>query len=242
MLNIFLCEDNASQRADLAEIIEKIVLIEDFDLTFLCSTANPHEILRKSKTQTGTGLYFLDIDLNTDMNGLTLAQQIRKCDPRGFIVFVTTHSEMAYMTFSYKVEAMDFILKDNQKEIHNRIHQCVIDAYHRYQSPNNLEQKTFTITTREKEYCIPLEEILFFETSGNIHKLVLHATNQMIEFSGKMKDLEPQLDERFYRCHRSFLVNRNHIKELDLKNHLIIMNNQEICSATDKALKALHSQ
>lgn len=239
MLNIFLCEDNDKQRATLTEIIEKIVLIEDFDLTFRCSSANPHEILKYVQMLSSTGLYFLDIDLNADINGLVLAREIRKFDPRGFIVFITSHSEMSYMTFTYKVEAMDFIIKDTWNDMQNRIHQCVVDAYHRYQSPNNLEQKTFTITTRDKEYCIPLDDILFFETSDNIHKLILHATNRNIEFTGKIKDLEATLDERFYRCHRSYYINRDYIKEIDLKNHSIIMKNQEICLATNKALKIL---
>lgn len=239
MLNIFLCEDNDKQRAALAEIIEKIVLMEDFDLIFRCSSANPHEILKEAQNISGTGLYFIDIDLKTDMNGLALAQQIRKSDPRGFIVFITTHSEMCYMTFTYKVEAMDFIIKDNWNDMMNRIHQCVVDSYHRYQSPNNREQKTFTITTRDKEYCIPLENILFFETSDNIHKLLLHATDRNIEFTGKIKDLKVKLDDRFYRCHRSYYINRDYIKEIDKKNHTIIMKNQEICLATDKALKEL---
>lgn len=239
MLNIFLCEDNEKQREIYTNLIKKSILIEDFDTKFICSTTNPHKVLEKMKDMSGTGLYFLDIDLRSDINGLTLAQRIRKLDPRGFIVFVTTHSEMSYMTFTYKVEAMDFIIKDNPKELQNRIHQCIIDAYTRYTSRNNQEQKTFTVKTSDREYCIALKDILFFETSENVHKLILHTANSTIEFLSKMKEIEPLLDERFYRCHRSFLINRNHIQEIDLKNHTITMSNQEVCLASGKLIKVL---
>lgn len=47
------------------------------------------------------------------MNGFELAQEIRKFDPRGFIIFITTHAELSYMTFTYKVEALDYIIKDD---------------------------------------------------------------------------------------------------------------------------------
>lgn len=239
MLNIFLCEDNEKQREYFSNIIKKIILIEKFDLQLSCVTADPQCVLNKINEITGTGIYFLDIDLHNNMNGLALAQHIRQLDPRGFIVFVTTHSEMSYMTFTYKVEAMDFIIKDNPKILQDRIHQCIVDAYHKYTSPRNLSQKTFTMTTADKEYCIPLNEIIFFETSENIHKVLLHTSNKILEFSSNMKNLENSLDGRFYRCHRSFIINREHIQYIDFKNRTIIMSNQEVCLASEKHLKKL---
>lgn len=239
MLHIFLCEDNEKQRLFFADIIEKVILIEDFDLSFACSTADPYKLLQVIENTNGTGIYFLDIDLQCDMDGLSLAQQIRKKDPRGFIVFVTTHSEMSYMTFTYKVEAMDFIIKDKPQELQNRIHQCILDAYHKYSSPKNSFQKTFTCTVGDKEHCIPFEEIIFFETSENAHKLLLHTSNKIIEFSGKIKELEKTVDERFYRIHRSILINKDHIQEINQKERTVIMSNQDICFASFKQLKGL---
>ena len=49
----------------------------------------------KVKASQGTVIYFLDIDLNSDMNGMKLAQQIRLFAPRGFIVFITAHSGLS---------------------------------------------------------------------------------------------------------------------------------------------------
>ncbi len=239
MLNIFLCEDNPKQLQKLVDYVEKCILIEDYDLSLRCATENPEKLLEAIPGMNGTGLYFLDIDLNASMNGLKLAQNIRKLDARGFIVFVTSHSEMSYMTFTYKVEAMDFIIKDDFSKLQQKMHQCIIDAYLRYSSPNNLQQKTFTVTSSDKEYCIPLDEIIYFETSENIHKVLLHSENRIIEFHSKLKDVELSLDERFYRCHRSFIINRHKIKEINLKEHLVIMNNDAVCFASSKLIKNL---
>ncbi|MBA5760556.1 response regulator, partial [Escherichia coli] len=69
------------------------------------STGDPFELVSRMPRHQGMGLYFLDIDLGQpDMNGFELAQEIRKFDPRGFIIFITTHAELSYMTFTYKVE------------------------------------------------------------------------------------------------------------------------------------------
>ena len=241
MLNIYICEDNLEQLNRLSKTIQNIIFIEDYDLCFVCRTQNPHTLLTEVKLHSGTGLYFLDIDLNTDMNGFALAQEIRKLDPRGFIVFITTHSELSYMTFIYKTEAMDFILKDNPKELHSRLHQCIIDAYMRYTSENNTVQQIFTIKSLDKNFSVALNDILFFETSTNVHKVILHTTMRTIEFPAKLKNVELQLDERFLRCHRSYLVNKEHIKEIDLKKRLIIMSNNESCLVSSKMLKHLLS-
>lgn len=239
MLHIFLCEDNQQQRLQYKDIIDKIVLMEDLDLKLSCVTSDPHELLMALGEKTQTGIYFLDIDLSCDINGLSLAQQIRKKDPRGFIVFITTHSEMAYMTFTYKVEAMDFIIKDTSENIQNRIHQCIVNAYHKFTSPQNVFQKNFVCKIGDRENCTPLKNIVFFETSENARKIILHETDKIIEFAGKIKDIEEELDDRFYRIHRSFLINKDHIKEIDKKNRIVTMSNGEICFASLKQLKGL---
>ena len=70
-------------------------------------------------------MLFLDIQLEADINGIKLASEIRKHDPVGNIIFVTSHSELTYLTFVYKVAAMDFIFKDDPDELKSRIIDCL---------------------------------------------------------------------------------------------------------------------
>ena len=93
MLNIFVCEDNAVQRQAIMQIIQNTVLIEELDMQLVLDTEDPYVLLEKVKTSQNTGIYFLDIDLKARMNGMKLAQQIRLFDPRGFIIFITSHTE-----------------------------------------------------------------------------------------------------------------------------------------------------
>ena len=113
MIKIFICEDNKNQQEKFKDIISNIIIIENYDMEIELVTENPYEVLEHIKENTTSGLYFLDVDLHSKINGIQLAEKIRKYDPRGFIVFVTTHAEMSYLTFMYKVEAMDYIIKDN---------------------------------------------------------------------------------------------------------------------------------
>ena len=60
-----------------------------------------------------------------------------------------------------------------------------------------------------------------------------------MEFYGKMKDLEGKLDQRFYRCHRSFIVNTTNIKSVDIQNRIVHMVNGEECLISSRLLKGL---
>ena len=239
MLDIFVCEDNAAQRRSIVQTIQNTVLIEELDMQLVLDTENPYVLLNKVKTNQNTGVYFLDIELDSDMNGMKLAQQIRLFDPRGFIIFITAHSELSYMTFQYKVEAMDFVLKDCPAEAKVKIRECMLNAMERYTLQTNKTHKVYTVDIGGRKISIDYDDIFFFETSSNIHKVILHAKDRQIEFSSTMKELTGTLEGSFVRCHRSFLVNKNNIKEIDAKNRIIYFTNGETCLISTRMMKEL---
>ena len=239
MLDIFVCEDHAAQRRAVVQIIQNTVLIEELDMRLVLDTKDPYTLLEKIRTNENTGIYFLDIDLSSNMNGLQLAQQIRLFDPRGFIIFITAHSELSFMTFQYRVEAMDFVLKDNPAEMKVKIRECLLHAMERYTLDTNRTHKVYTAQIGGRKISIDYNDILFFETSSNIHKVILNAKDRQIEFNGTMKELAGVLDGNFVRCHRSFLANKNNIKEIDAKNRIIYFTNGETCLMSTRMMKGL---
>ena len=239
MLNIFVCEDNPVQRRTIVQIIQNAVMIDELDMKLVLDSGDPYVLLEEVKASQNTGIYFLDIDLNSDMNGMKLAQQIRLLDPRGFIIYISAHSELSYMTFQYRVEAMDFVLKDNPAEAKVKIKECLLNAMERYTLHTNKTHKVYTTQVGGRKISVDYDDIFFFETSGNIHKVILHAKDRQIEFSSTMKELTSTLDDNFVRCHRSFLVNKNNIKEVDAKNRIIYFTNGETCLMSIRMMKGL---
>ena len=239
MLDIFVCEDNAAQRRTVVNIIQNTVLIEELDMQLTLDTGDPYMLLKKIKTSQNTGIYFLDIDLNSSMNGMKLAQQIRLYDPRGFIIFITAHSELSYMTFQYRVEAMDFVLKDNPAEAKVKLRECLLNAMERHTLQTNKTHKVYTLEIGGRKISVDYEDILFFETSSNIHKVILHAKDRQIEFPSTLKELTGVLDSNFVRCHRACLVNKNNIQEVDTKNRIIHFANGETCLMSTRMMKGL---
>ena len=81
MLNIFVCEDHSAQRQMIVQTIQNAVLIEELDMQLVLDTGDPYVLQEKLKTSQNTGIYFLDIDLGSNINGMKLAQQIRLFAP-----------------------------------------------------------------------------------------------------------------------------------------------------------------
>lgn len=201
------------------------------------STENPYEILEYLNHIKTSGVYFLDVDLNTQINGIELAAKIREYDSNGVIIFITAHLEMSYLTFLYKVEAMDYIYKGNIETLEDRVSECLLMAEKKLsqrQENNSIKLKVY-----DKIININFDEILFFETSHNMHKIILHSHNRQIEFYGKLKDIEKDLNDDFYRCHKSFIVNKKKIREIDTKEKLIHLQNGEVCLVATKVLSKL---
>ena len=242
MLDIYICEDNKKQLSLFTGYIRDALLIENLDMQIVLASSDPDEILEGMKESSNMGVFFLDIDLKSRINGLTLAQEIRKLQPRCFIIFITSHSEMGFLTFQYKVEPLDFIIKNSTEDIKRKIHDCLLNVQEKETSPSNSQMGKFLLRQSERTISIGYDEILFFETSDNIHKITLHARQRLLEFPGQLGDIEKELDQRFYRCHRSYLVNTDNIAEIDYGQLMIRMKNGEICPVATRKKRGLKNR
>ena len=238
MLNIIICEDNEYQRIE----IEKIIIneIRDLDLSVALSTSDPSEVLRYVETSNNRCfIYFFDIDLENDMNGLELARIIRKLDPRGYIIFITSHQEFTQLTFKYKVQALDYIIKGDQKKMENKIRECLVEACSQYKNINAKENNMISINSGNNIIKFNLDDILFFETTDKQHKIRIHTCNEQVEFYGTLNDIEKKVSSDYYKGHRSFLINTKNIKSVDKDKLVVHMVNGETCFVSKVCLKDL---
>ena len=216
MLPIYICEDAQIQLDTIKNIIKNYILIEELDMEIVCSTQDPYELLEYLKQNKKTGLYFLDIDFNCDINGIELGKEIRKYAPRGFIVFTTNYSEMAMLTFKYQVEAMDFIIKENNVNFNNKIINCLHHAYKLFYSSENTSESIISIKTKTNIITIPKKDVIFLKSEPeNPHYIKIIGKDFIYSFHGTLSNIIKQLGKSFNRCEKSYIVNMAHIKKID---------------------------
>lgn len=132
MLSVFVCEDDPHHLECISESIKEYIATEDWDMELFCATTTPYEVLYHLRDGDFDGLYFVDTHLNSNMDGLQLAKEIRQYNPRGFIVFVSADKDSIFLTFKNGLEPMEYILKTSD-DMYERINDCIRTAYSRYE-------------------------------------------------------------------------------------------------------------
>lgn len=204
-IRIAICDDEKNIRAYLRTLVRK--LDSESEIT---EYASADEYLSDGAEH---DLLFLDIELNgrtPGMDGMGLARQIRSMElvRQPIIIFVTGYEKYVYDAFD--VDAFQYLLKpiDEQKfaEVFSR-------AAGRILSEAEEKKRTLVIQCGSESRAIPLDSIYYMESRN--HKVVLYLKEGELEYYAKIGDLEEELQGRFYRIHRGYLVNLAYVEGYD---------------------------
>ncbi|WP_125761457.1 LytR/AlgR family response regulator transcription factor [Companilactobacillus hulinensis] len=223
---IIICEDNIDQLNKVSHIIENYIQFHTELMNDILKTTAPVEVLDYlEKFNVQDGIYFLDIGLHSYIDGIELAYRIRQIDVSAKIVFVTSHDELAPLTFKRKVEAIGYIVKDQSYDSFRKEIQDILRVSNEriieMKSVINKE-KIFTFSFGNKIYNIELSDVILIETSNISHKLDLYAKTSKFEFYGKISEISKSYPDMI-RISRACLINRNSVFEVDFNNNKIIL-------------------
>lgn len=237
-MKVVLCEDNEKILMQIANYIENYAMMEDNSIEIVLKADQPTNVLSYIQSNRAD-CYFLDIDLGSEITGMDLARQIRTLDPISSIIFVTTHSEMLRLTFAYRIEALDFIIKDDFLDLQDNVLAALKTAYNKYiKIGTHAETRYYPLKIGEFVKNIEFQNLLFFKASAVAHKITLHTVQGKFEFYESLNILE-KFDKSFFRIHRAYVVNVGNISEIDKKQRCVIMKNGEICPVAFRRLKLL---
>ena len=236
-LSIFILEDDVIQAQSMKQLVEQLCVDQQIPYDFIDATSKSQEILSKIAHCTYIPIYFLDIEIkNEERKGLDVAQEIRKIDSQGIIVFVTTHAELAPISYQYMVSALTFVDKNAPFKVRKQLIETCLQHYVSkngitHQEDNLLVENAYTTIK------IPFQTVEYVMTDEP-HRLKLITTHQLIQFYGTLKEIE-QLDSRLIRCHKSFLVNKAHLQAIDLKTQQLILKSGKSIPVSRRMIKPI---
>lgn len=200
-MDIAIIEDEASCCKHLKSILENWSIKHSIMIAVSCyetGKALLSDSFQKYK------LIFLDIDM-PKISGMETAKKLRQNAYNGYIIFVTAHNEYVYE--GYHVRALDYILKPiTQKTLEN----CLNPVLH------ELESSAYILRTATSIEKIPYSSILAFATQGHYIEIITKQTTYRQKIP--LKVLKQLLPEDFVQCHRTLIVNINHVVKLNGKN------------------------
>ncbi|MGL5633487.1 MAG: LytR/AlgR family response regulator transcription factor [Sarcina sp.] len=238
MVDVFICMTFEEEKNSFEKVVEKTIFIENLDMKISKVTSNPYDILDIVKKRKKPAIYFLNVFFESDINGIQFGAKLREYDELGVIVYITQHIELLYLSYIYKVEALDYIIKNDVKNLDDRIRECLFRADKKLSS-DNVEVKKIKVKQGDIVLNISKDDIYYFETSEKPHKIILHKKDEAFEFVGNLKSLETSLGNDFFRCHKSYLINNSKVKEVNTKDKTVVMDNEDICLVSKRFINDL---
>ena len=237
-MKVLILEDIIEHQVRLETTLNKISKETNIPISYK-TTGKVREFMEYVEHDEVNQLYFLDIDINgIERKGFEVAQFIRHRNPYAIIVFITTKSEFASITYRYKVSALDFIDKNLNEDLFRlKIKEC-IEYLTTIQIGNDDLTDYFEYDFKDKKIKIPFKDILYIETVGSAYKLNLVGKNFQKEIAGSLSDvLEKDVEERYFSPHQSFIVNRSMIIGMDKKKKQLLLKEGYSCPISRSNIK-----
>ena len=193
-IKIAVCDDCHQQTEYIKSLVNKWAAEKNIKVTadMFESAENFKSAWSESKK---FDILLLDIEMG-GQNGVDLARDLRKTDEKLLIIFITGFAD--YISEGYDVSAMHYLMKPVKED---KLFEVLDKAV------KNLTQinKSLVLSVDGEIYRVPLSEIRYIEAQD--HYVVIHAVSQEYKTKMNLSEIEKALDNSFFRCQRSFIVN-----------------------------------
>lgn len=210
-LRVLIADDDAGMRAVMRKIVERV---DGFTLAGEADNGKDALALAEKERP---AVVFLDVEM-PEINGVECARAIQDMDPNTVIIFATAHE--GYMGDAFEVYAFDYLMKPFKVE---RVIQTLERARERLLArqsnvvnpvrPRAVDGRMM-LKHREGVTFLDLKDILLVQREERA--TVLYTVDGERYVTGdSLADMEERLPaESFFRCHKSYIINLNHIKDI----------------------------
>lgn len=211
-IKISICDDSAAERERISSLVSGWALASGTEIT-LNQYSSAEEFLF-SYEDCKPDILLLDVEM-PGLNGVELAKKLRAQNRIIQIIFITAYSD--YISEGYEVAALHYLLKPVETEklfktLNRAVERVIRDC------------RSIALETADGTFVTPLYEVRYLEACKNY--VTVHAERDYT-VRRTLSDFSGDLDSRFIKAGRSFIINLLWIKrvsktEIELKTGEII--------------------
>ena len=174
----------------------------------LVASCHNVETVRRALESGEVDLIFIDINM-PDVNGLEF---IRTLENPPMVVFVTAYPE--YAAESYKVNALDYLLKPFGIDEFNRVAEKIFSHWQLIQNQNNSSSSTEEcvryLKCDHRFIRVECDDIRYIEGQSEYLKIHLVSDNPFLTHM-TFRQITDSFPDNFIQIHRSYVVNMKHV-------------------------------
>ncbi len=198
MIRIAICDDDSTMAGNIRAMVSEFFRRKNREIAvslFSCG----EELLNYNNN---IDILFLDIQMK-EIDGMETARKLRERKFRGALIFITVLKEMVFSSF--EVQAYDYLVKPVEEAQFEKTMERL------WASMQNAREDSLLIRKGSESRIVLLDEIVFCESIDR--KIYLHLDSaEVIDYYERIEQLETRLGDRFFRCHRSYLISLKHLK------------------------------
>lgn len=201
---IAICEDNEADIQYLADFVSEWAKESKVRQT-IDTFPSAEAFLFHYEECKDYDILLLDIEMGK-MDGVTMAKAVRRENESVQIVFVTGYSD--YISEGYEVSALHYLMKPVHKD---KLFQVLNRAVEKLKK----NERVMYLELLGEMVRIPFHEIRYLEVRQNY--VTIHG-RQDYTVKKTLSEFETELDDRFFRVGRSYIVNLAHIQRVTKTN------------------------
>lgn len=237
LMNVLIVDDEPYNREELKHLLSAFSQIQ----TIKEAESGEEAIMKTMQQQ--PDVIFLDVEM-PKMSGMEVAKAIQELKKPPFVVFATAYPQFAAEAFRY--DAVDYLLKPyDEEQLAETMQRLEKKLGVGRQGNQGKMLGKLAVEVEGDIHYVELKDILYMSRIEKRTKLV----TMQGEFDTKMplKELENRLlAYGFFRIHKSFLVNLEHIQRLtpwfNGAYHLQLEGSKDTLSVSRNYVKALRAK
>lgn len=195
-MTVVICEDEIHFATRLENIVNQYLQQKNLYATILLYE-NGEDFLYSGIMP---DIVLMDIKL-PGKNGMDIMKRLRAAGCNSQVIFITAYQEYVFQAFD--LDAIHYLEKPIQPQ---KLFSAMDKACKRAFSDRG---KTITLNHKTVISKIRIKDIIYCEVFN--HQVVIHTMTDQYNYFGTLDSLEKELDHRFFRCHRSYIVNLDYI-------------------------------
>ena len=222
MINFIIYEDEKKYRELYVSIILKLIGSMQYAYQIVEIDKFDKNTMSKINNLVGKKIFIIDIEV-PGKSGLDLARDIRNNgDWNSQMIVVTTHEHLKNTTLTSRLLMLDFITKyydlENSLSESLKVSLGIVESH-----------KSLNFQYNGELYQIPYNDILYIEKNVDDAYSTIVTKKENIEIKRMIGTIENELkiDPRFFRTHRSCIVNLDNITSVELRDCIIHFGDKE---------------
>ena len=218
----FIIYDKTKENYNIIEKeIDKEMMNYDIEYKYKKISSSKEIINNKNNDNDKFKIYILN-QSNITGTGLEIAKYVREIadDWKSIIIFISKTDDYKVNILTKGLYILDYILNSEIKEKLQKLIKISLKVY-------DSRPKEIKFKYKNNSYNISYKDIVYIEKEKDSKRCIIYTTKNKYYLQSNLNDVLKELDDRFIKCSRTYIINLEEVLFYNIKDNIITFKNKK---------------